>query len=238
MFEAGEIRVVDNEMIIESIERASRKYRPIVVKSDIIEKERLSILGRKMEQVVKGLESKARNRYKHLLPDERIISALNSFATLLGIEVIEPVTVENYHNPSKRVKPNPSLKVWKFNGVNVAIKYVIGKHVIQALQRPISFDEVIEVVSLINARLATHGLFLKYRVSTFDASYRGGGLTASMVAREFETVLNELDVSNSILKIIGLIEDEELREEEKKEIAVFIDKSHIKLSETLADLIQ
>lgn len=242
MVNNGRIEVVKESITMDNLLRISKEY-PWFGWADRA-RETLAemgpiILEKHLADKLADLEKRKRNKYRPGLETETIASSLDRFAEILGILVSPSPTVENSYNPSaKPIQPSPLLKIWSLADKKIAVKYVIGKesrHIPSAHMYggEVNFQDFVDVLSIIDAEKATHGLLVLVWAERGLASFElGSGLRRAL--KELGNTLMTIDVSDDIYKIIGASE----ATEEQKHLARYVDKIFANLTERLTLLIQ
>jgi len=236
----GQIEVVRDRVTIDDLLKISKQY-PWLGWADragiVLEQLGPVILEKHLSDKLTSLVGRMREKYKPGIEIETITNSTDRFADILGITVSSSPTVENSHNPNaKPIQPSPLIKIWSFEDTKIAVHYVIGKeryHVPRTHMYggKIAFQDYVDVISLMDAGQATHGLFvLLWAVEDFSELPFGLQRTLGELGGTIKTI----DISDDLYKIIAVAE----ATEEQKDLARFVDKIFIHFTEKLALLTQ
>jgi len=233
----GIVSVVKDELVIYALEKASKKKRQIISKTDILRNDRAKILQKLMAKKLREIEPVAIRKYLPGIEPTAIVSRVEAFVDALGVRVREAPQVRNCYDPAQWIVPDEYLKIWQHKDKRVAVGYVIGdKRPIgeedrQIYSRKIKLQDVVKVGSLIEAGEASHGLLILY----WAGGYEDPKVRVWDQESRFGETLEKISLDDTLFKIIG---GAEYGEEDKKDLVNHIDSFHTKITECLDRLVQ
>ncbi len=237
----GQIEKVKDKFTFDIIKRVSKEYGWLgwaEKATELLEDMGPIILEKHLTSKLSVLEKHMREKYKPGIESETVTSSIDRFANIVGVVVSSSPSVENSYNPSaKHVHPSPLLKIWSFAETKIAVKYVIGNeqnHIpeIHMYGGKTSFQDYVDILSLIDAGKATHGLLiLLWAVE--DQMKLGQGLQRTL--KEFGDTIKTMSITtNDLNKILAVTE----ATDEQKDLAIFLDRMIINLTSRLSFLKQ
>jgi hypothetical protein len=235
-----QIELVRDEFAFENLSRISKEYTWLgwaPRAKDVLEEMGPIIREKHLVDKLKELAEKVSKRYDAGMGTEAVSNSIDRFADVLGITISTSPTVENSYNPgAKPVKCGPLLKIWSFGDTKIAVRYVIGERAshhpnVRMIGGRASFQDYIDVMSLVDGGKATHGLLVLLWAAD-SSSLRGSGLHRTL--REFGNTITTVDISDEFDKMVAVAE----ATEEQKDLARFVDKIFLHLTDRLAALIQ
>jgi len=233
----GKVLIVKDELIFYALEKAFKRRPQIISKIDILKKDRLKILEKLLDKKLKEIESRIRQKYSAGIEHDVLIDRVEAFVEMLGIRVNDAPAVINYYNPSRLVSSSEYLKIWQYRDKKIAVKYIIGdKPPIGSQERPtyfrqITLQDIVDIGSLIEANEATHGLFALY----WAGEYAKPLYKIWEQKNKFGPILDEIVLDDHIFKIIGVVEE---GEDDKNDLATYVDNYYLRLVEKLDRLIE
>jgi len=236
----GRIEVVRDEFAFENLSRISREYTWLgwaPRAKDVLEEMGPIIREKHLVEKLKELTEKVSKKYGPGMEIETVSSSIDRFADVLGVTISTSPPVENSYNPgAKPIKCGPLLKIWSFGDMKVAVRYVIGEKAshnpnLRMIGGRASFQDYIDVMSLIDGGKATHGLLVLLWTAE-STSLLGSGLHRTL--REFGNTITTADISDEFDKIVAVAE----ASEEQKDLARYVDKIFLHLTDRVAALVQ
>jgi len=235
----GHIELIKDQFVIENLLTMSKEYLWLgwaSRASTILEEMGPVILEKHLTDKLQDLEKRTRKKYELGIDAETIANSISRFADILGVVVSPaPAVEDSYGVSTKPIKISPLLNIWSFGETKIAVKYVTGEerqHILKAklYGGRVSFQDYVDIISLIDAGKATHGLLI-YSWAVEDYRF-GSGLHRRL--QELGNTFRTIDISTDVYKIVAVAE----AVEEQKILAGFVDEIYINLKERLAVLIQ
>jgi hypothetical protein len=228
----GRVSVLKDEDLIFAIDNAIKTYG-LVVNAPNLTQDRDLILKDKLGPQLDQIRLKAQERYKHGAEPSVLEQAIERFARRLNISSAAIQQVVYSENPSKRIAPRGDLKIWSVGPNRIAVKYIWGPrpdlpHRVYEL----GIEDVGEIVSLIDARQATHGLFILHNVSPVPSL----GSSAARLRALHSEILDYIELSDdNIMELLGL---SELPDDRAADLMKYTERLRIKLRDTIDSLLQ
>lgn len=234
----GYVEIVRDQFAIECLLAISTEYPWLGWASrarTILEEMGPVILKKHLTEKLKDLEKLTRKKYELGIDPETIANSINRFADVLGVMISLAPAVEDSYSPNgKPIQASKLLNIWSFGETKIAVKYVIGKereHIPKAklYGGRVTFRDYADVISLIDAEKATHGLLI-YAWAVEDYRF-GSGLHQRL--NELGKTFKTINISDDVYKIVAVAE----ASEEQKVLAEFVDRIFVNLRERLTVLV-
>jgi hypothetical protein len=237
----GQVEVIRDELTIENLLRITKEYPWlgwVEHARTLLEEMGPTILEKTLARRLADIERSKIAKYRPGISVQTIVNSIERFADIIGVVISRIPPVENSFNPSaKPIQPSDILKIWSFGETKIAVRYVIGKEQEHFPSARIhggktKFQDYVDLISLIDAEKASHGLLLLIW-AVEDYSQLGFGLQRRI--SELGNTLTTISLDSDLLyKVIAVAEATEYQ----KDLAIFVDKIYVHLSEKLAFLAQ
>jgi hypothetical protein len=237
----GKVEVIRDELTIENLLEITKSYPWlgwVERAKSILEEFGPTILEKTLARRLEAIEKSIIIKYSTGVSVQTIVGSIERFADLIGVVVSQIPIVENSFNPSaKPIQPCDTLKIWSFGDAKIAVKYVIGDEKLHIPHARLyggktKFQDYVDLISLIDADKASHGLLLLIWAIE-DNSQLGYSLQRRMI--ELGNTIGTISLDSSLIyKIIAVAEAAEYQ----KDLATFVDKIHLNLTQRLALLVQ
>jgi len=205
----GQISVVKGAAIHYAVEEAKKAYKQLVLKAEIIEKERplymKELMDKRLALILKEFKSVGSD-------STRIINTIESYTAALGVRKITLPPAKRYTDEARSIPPSSNSRTWEYKGKRIFVEYIIGPYPPLGehgrefgFGREIESQDWIEAMSFLQDESTgvTHVLF----IIRWAKPLMGSELKFGSGMEKFRPVVNEVNIDDVIDKIAAAVED-------------------------------
>lgn len=231
----NKVTVLSRDELILALKDLYAKRKFVVVNPELLALGGYTLKEEKLGEILSRCYAKVRARYQLAIDEATVLRSIGEFATRLGIEVIDFEPVPNHLRPQEIVAPSERLKVWKSGKAAIAVKQVVSQPTQSGIpSESVGLSDYVDVSSLIDAGIATHGILVLSWVDRFPTS-RDRSWVLGIERAYGEGVIQTFNMDDSVFRILAAIEE---GGSEKDELLDYVEKFHARLRQFIESLVQ